>query len=139
VLEDGESPDSERIRHRFGGMVMAGVHYAYDQFRNFGHQPPAHLREIWDDYRAHIESYPEDVRHQYIHAGHCCWAEESEQRFLTPAVVRGAGLVGTREQLADQLTALHAAGLDQVIVMQDLAERYDVLREIASEFIGRIG
>jgi 5,10-methylenetetrahydromethanopterin reductase len=138
MLEDGEPADSERIKRRFGGMVLAGLHYTYDQFRNFGHQPPAHLHGIWDEYRAYIERYPEDVRHQYIHGGHCCWAVEEEQRFLTAEVMQAAGLIGTPDELRSRLAALHAAGLDQVIVMQDLAERYEVLEELADALIGQV-
>jgi len=138
LLDEGEAVDSPRVKRQFGGMVLAGVHYAYDQFRNFGHQPPAHLQEIWDDYRAHIESYPEAERHQHIHAGHCCWALEEEQRFLTPSVIRAGALVGTREQLLERLSDLHRAGLDQVMVMQDLAGRYEVLERIGRELIGQV-
>ncbi len=137
MLEEGEPADSDRIKRRFGGMVLSGLHYTYDQFRNFGHQPPAHLHGIWDDYRAYIESYPEEVRHQYIHGGHCCWAVEEEKRFLTPEVMQSMGLIGTRDVLRDKLAALEAAGLDQVIVMQDLAERYEVLEELAEALIDR--
>ena len=48
VLDDGEAADSDRVKAECGAMAMAAVHYHYDQFRNFGHQPPAYLNEIWD-------------------------------------------------------------------------------------------
>ena len=35
-----------------GAMAMASIHYAYDQFRNFGHQPPHAFADIWEDYTA---------------------------------------------------------------------------------------
>ena len=40
VQDEDEAIDSARIKSECGAMVMASVHYAYDQWRNFGHQPP---------------------------------------------------------------------------------------------------
>ena len=40
VLDHREPVDSARVKSECGAMAMASVHYAFDQFRNFGHQPP---------------------------------------------------------------------------------------------------
>ena len=40
VLDHQEPVDSARVKSECGAMAMASVHYAFDQFRNFGHQPP---------------------------------------------------------------------------------------------------
>ncbi|MBD3648324.1 MAG: LLM class flavin-dependent oxidoreductase [Pseudomonadales bacterium] len=48
VLDEGEAVDSPRVRHECGAMAMAALHYTYDQFRNFGHQPPNQLADIWE-------------------------------------------------------------------------------------------
>ena len=48
VLDDGEAIDSDRVKAECGAMAMAAVHYSYDQFRNFGHQPPNALSGIWE-------------------------------------------------------------------------------------------
>ena len=36
VLEDDEPADSERAKRLCGAFAIAGLHYAYDQYRNFG-------------------------------------------------------------------------------------------------------
>ena len=57
VLDEGEAIDSPRVKSECGAMAMAAVHYTYDQYRNFGHQPPNELAGIWDDYTALLESF----------------------------------------------------------------------------------
>jgi alkanesulfonate monooxygenase SsuD/methylene tetrahydromethanopterin reductase-like flavin-dependent oxidoreductase (luciferase family) len=138
VLQEGEAVDSPRVKAQCGAMAMASVHYAYDQFRNFGHQPPHFTRGIWDDYTALMQSYPEERRHQRIHAGHNCWVVEEEERFLTPEVLSAASMIGTRDQLLEQLHALAAAGLDQVMILPNFDTRFDVLEEVGSEIIGNL-
>ena len=70
--------------------AIATLHYAYDQWRNFGKAPnqPAVL-EVWDDYVAEIERIPEEVRHQHVHRGHNCWVVPEEERFVTRGLLPG--------------------------------------------------
>ena len=49
VLDPGEANDSDRVKHECGAFVMAALHYAYDQYRNIGHQPPNQLSGVWED------------------------------------------------------------------------------------------
>ncbi|MGI9322781.1 MAG: LLM class flavin-dependent oxidoreductase, partial [Pseudomonadales bacterium] len=83
VREDDEPIDSPRIKHECGAMAMAALHYAYDQYRNFGHQPPNAMSGVWDDYTKLLESFPAERRHQRIHQGHNCWVLPEEEKFLT--------------------------------------------------------
>ncbi len=138
VLDEGEAVDSERVKAECGAMAMATVHYAYDQWRNFGHQPPGALREIWDDYCALLESYPEERRHQRIHAGHNCWVLEEEERFLTREVLQASSMIGTRDQLLDRLRDLAGAGLDQVMILPNFDTRYDVLERVGRDIVGQV-
>jgi 5,10-methylenetetrahydromethanopterin reductase len=138
ILDAGEAADSERVRSECGAMAMATVHYAYDQWRNFGHQPPGYLNGIWDDYRALLESYPEERRHQRIHGGHNCWVLPEEERFLTPEVLKASCLIGTRDELIEQLAAVHASGLDQVMILPNFDTRFEVLERVGRELVGHI-
>jgi 5,10-methylenetetrahydromethanopterin reductase len=138
VLDAGEPVDSDRVKAECGAMAMAAVHYAYDQWRNFGHQPPGAYREIWDDYCALLASYPEERRHQRIHAGHNCWVISEEERFLTPRVLEASSLIGTRDTLLERLRDLHAAGLHQVMILPSFDTRYDVLERVARDLIGQV-
>ena len=138
LLEEGEAVDSERVKSQCGAMAMAVVHYAYDQYRNFGHQPPNALSGIWDDYTALLETYPEERRHQRIHGGHNCWVLPEEERFLTPEVLASGAMIGTRDQLLERLAALRDAGLSQLMILPNYDTRYDVLESVAAELIGNL-
>ncbi|MCP5178778.1 MAG: LLM class flavin-dependent oxidoreductase [Pseudomonadales bacterium] len=138
VLEPGEAEDSARVRAQCGAMAMATVHYAYDQWRNFGFQPPNALHGIWEDYSALLESYPEARRHQRIHGGHNCWVLPEEEKFLTPDVLKASSLIGTPDALRERLAGLAAAGLDQLMILPNFDTRFEVLEDVARELIGKI-
>jgi alkanesulfonate monooxygenase SsuD/methylene tetrahydromethanopterin reductase-like flavin-dependent oxidoreductase (luciferase family) len=138
LLDDDEAVDSDRIKSQCGAMAMAAVHYSYDQYRNFGHQPPGALHGIWEDYTALLETFPEERRHQRIHAGHNCWVLPEEERFLTPEVLQAGCMIGTRDQIIDQLSALHAMGLDQIMILPNFDTRFDVLEEVGTQIVGKV-
>ncbi|MFT7245169.1 MAG: 5,10-methylenetetrahydromethanopterin reductase [Candidatus Azotimanducaceae bacterium] len=138
VLDEGESIDSARVKHQCGAFAMASVHYAYDQYRNFGHQPPNYLAGIWDDYTSLLESFPEDRRHQRIHAGHNCWVIPEEEKFVTAETISASCLVGTQDQLIEQLQKLGAQGLNQVMLLPPFDPRYDVINRVARDILPHI-
>ena len=138
VLDDDEAIDSPRVKAECGAMAMAAVHYAYDQFRNFGHQPPNALAGIWDDYTALLETYPADRRHQRIHGGHNCWVLDEEEQFLTPEVLQASSMIGSKDELIEQLRGLDAAGLDQVMILPNFDTRFDVLERVAREILPNV-
>lgn len=139
VLDDGEAVDSDRVKSECGAMAMAAVHYTYDQYRNFGHQPPGHLGGIWDDYTALLDAVPEERRHQRIHAGHNCWVLPEEERFLTPEVLSAACMIGTTAELVDRLKALEGEGLNQVMILPNFDTRFDVLERVARDVLPHVG
>ena len=114
---------------------MASFHYAYDQWRNFGHQPPNSLATCWDDYTALLASFPEDRVHQRIHLGHNCWVIPEEEQFVNADTITATCMIGTQEELIDQLRALDASGLDQVMNLPSYDPRFDVLESIGEKII----
>ena len=138
VLEPGEPVDSPRVKAECGAMAMAAIHFGYEQVRNFGRKPGGALAYVWEDYRAMIESYPEERRHQRIHAGHNCWVIPEEERFLTPDVLRASSLIGTRDEIIDQLGHLSEAGLHQVMVLPNFDTRYQSVERLARDVIGNV-
>ena len=133
VLDDGEAVDSDRVKHECGAMAMAAIHFGYEQVRNFGREPVGALKYVWDDYRKMIESYPEETRHQRIHAGHNCYVIPEEERFLTPEVLRASAVIGTRDQIIEQFSALSNAGLDQIMVLPNYDARFDCIERLAKD------
>ena len=135
VLDAGEAIDSARVKSECGAMAMAAVHYAYDQYRNFGHQPPNALSGIWDDYTRLLEDTPAERRHQRIHAGHNCWVLPEEERFLTPDVLQASNMIGTADALIEQLQGLSAAGLHQVMLLPNFDTRYENIERVAKDVL----
>lgn len=135
VLEDGEAVDSDRVKSQCGAMAMAAVHYAYDQHRNFGHQPPGHLAGIWEDYTALLAGVPQERLHQRIHAGHNCWVLPEEERFLTPEVLTASAMIGTADELIDRLHRLAADGLNQVMILPNFDTRFDVIEQVGRKVL----
>ena len=138
VLEEGEAKDSERVKSQCGAMAMAAVHYSYDQYRNFGHQPPNALAGIWADYTALLESFPAERRHQRIHAGHNCWVLPEEERFLTPEVLAASSMIGTADELIERLRDLASGGLDQVMILPNFDTRFDVLEQVGAKILPNV-
>ena len=50
VLEPGEATDSDRVKEEVGAFAIAALHYAYEQYAQFGRRPSEHLLDVWDDY-----------------------------------------------------------------------------------------
>ena len=138
VLDPGEAVDSPRVKAECGAMAMAAVHFSYDQFRNFGRRPPGFMAAIWDDYRALIEAYPADRRHQRIHGGHNCWVLPEEEKFLTPDILQASAMIGTRDDLIERLAVLATADLDQVMILPNFDTRFDVLERVAADIIPNV-
>jgi alkanesulfonate monooxygenase SsuD/methylene tetrahydromethanopterin reductase-like flavin-dependent oxidoreductase (luciferase family) len=138
VLDPGEATDSERVKHECGAFAMAAIHYAYDQFRNFGHQPPNQLSGVWDDYVKLLETYPEEKRHQRIHAGHNCWVLPEEEQFVTSETIEASCLVGTQDTILHKLNELENGGLNQVMILPSFDPRYEVIERVAKDIIPNV-
>lgn len=140
VLEPGEPVDSRRSRELCGAFAIAGLHYAYEQYRNYGRvsSNPA-IVEVWDDYVALMDAVPEDIRHQRVHAGHNCWVVPEEEQFVTAALIESSCLVGTVDVIVDRLLALEEAGLDQMMLLPPLEPRYEILQMVAEQILPRVG
>ncbi len=135
VLEPGEPVDSERSRRQCGAFAIAALHYAHDQWVQFGRQPGAHLRPMWDDYLELVSQTPPERRHLRIHEGHNCWVIPEEERFVTAELIERSCLVGTAEQLVDRLGALDDAGLDEVVILPPLAEKEAVVADVGQHVL----
>ena len=138
VLDKGEAVDSDRVKYHCGAMVMASVHFSYDQWRNFGYQPPGHMAEIWEDYTAMLAEFPEERLHQRIHQGHNCWVIPEEEKFLTKSLLQRTCMIGTQEELVEKLRALEATGLNQVMNLPSFDPRFEVLERIAKDVIPNV-
>jgi alkanesulfonate monooxygenase SsuD/methylene tetrahydromethanopterin reductase-like flavin-dependent oxidoreductase (luciferase family) len=138
VLRPGEDLTSDRVVDTLGAMVIGGFHYAYDQARNYGVEPPSLFADDWEEYSALVESVPEDRRHRRIHVGHCMWLEPEERKFVTPERIRASCLVGSGSEIVEQLEAMERAGLTQVMLLPSLDKQYEALTDVAREVLDKL-
>ncbi len=138
ILDPGEAIDSPRVKAECGAMAMAGLHYAYDGWRQLKQPPPRAAQPVWDDYVAMIEAIPEERRHQRIHAGHNCWVLPEEEKFVTPELITNTCLVGTLDEVAEKLHQYKEAGLDEIIILPAFDPRYDVIERVGKELIPQV-
>jgi alkanesulfonate monooxygenase SsuD/methylene tetrahydromethanopterin reductase-like flavin-dependent oxidoreductase (luciferase family) len=138
VLRAGEDLTSDRVVDTVGSMVIGGYHYTYDYIRNYGGEPPEFLADDWDEFCALVEAVPEAQRHRRIHVGHCTWLEPEERRFVTPERIAAACLVGSGPEIIEQLSALEAVGLSQVMLLPSLESQYEALEDVSREVIAKL-
>ncbi len=136
VLDEGETLESPRVFEQCGAFAVSGLHYAYEQWRNFGRRPTAPaMLEVWDDYLAVVEQTPESHRHQRIHAGHNCWVLPEEEPFVTPELMDLSCMIGTPDQLLTRLADLDQAGLGQVMMLPPFDPRFETIRRVGEHLI----
>lgn len=138
ILEPGESLTSERVLRECGAFVIASLHYVYDKIRQFGGDPPGHLRHIWEEYSALVEKTPASRRHLRIHDGHCTYLLPEEAKFVTPELIRTTCLVGTPEEIIGQIRRLEEAGLQQIMILPSLETQYRVIEDFARRIMEKI-
>ena len=66
------------------------------------------------------------------------WVLDEEERFLTPEVLTASNMIGTRDQIIEQLHGMAEAGLNQVMILPNFDTRYDVLEEVAREILPNV-
>jgi alkanesulfonate monooxygenase SsuD/methylene tetrahydromethanopterin reductase-like flavin-dependent oxidoreductase (luciferase family) len=81
---------------------------------------------------------PPERRYQQIHDGHCTYLVPAERRFVTPATIRASGgLVGTPEELVEQLRELERLGLREVTLLPPMEHARVCFREFAEAVFDR--
>ena len=96
------------------------------------------LSGVWDDYVKLLETYPEEKRHQRIHAGHNCWVLPEEEQFVTSETIEASCLVGTQDMILHKLNELENGGLDQVMILPSFDPRYEVIERVARDIIPNV-
>ncbi len=138
ILQPGEKLTDDRVVDAAASWAIAALHFVYEiwQFRQDDAVVPEYMKGIWEDYLDHVNSMdiPREKLHQQIHVGHCSFCPPSERRFITPEMIRGTGLVGTPEELAQQIRDAEAAGLKEISLLPGL----DHARATAREFMEKV-
>ena len=112
VLQDGETPDSERVFEAIGPVVASFYHGAYDAMGEGVDGFPNGA--AW---RAMIEAFPEEERHLYLHQEHCYSVSEHDRPFIDVAGMAPMTFTGTADELRARAADLEAAGLTELLYL----------------------
>jgi alkanesulfonate monooxygenase SsuD/methylene tetrahydromethanopterin reductase-like flavin-dependent oxidoreductase (luciferase family) len=138
VLDEGESLASERAVRETGSQVASMLHGLWERTpepkRDLANVPE-HVHDVWEAYCDFVDQMetPPERRYQQIHLGHCSFLVEEEARFVTPRLIRAAGLAGTPREIVAQVNELEAAGLTQVLLLPPTAYAPKVITDFAEK------
>nr|WP_308194626.1 aldehyde dehydrogenase family protein [Pseudonocardia kujensis] len=135
VLAQGESATSPRVLAMTDSWVGAAIHFAYEMWstREDEDAVPPPFRPFWEQYCTHVAAMatPADRRYLELHDGHATWLSAAERRFLTEDAVRAVTIVGTADEVVEQIRQAERAGVTELALQSPLATARDVMREFA--------
>ncbi len=85
-----------------------------------------------------IEAIPERQRHMRIHAGHCTYLLPEEAKFVTPELIKSTCLVGTPEEIIEQIHRLEEAGLHQIMILPSFETQYRVIEDFTRKVMEKL-
>jgi 5,10-methylenetetrahydromethanopterin reductase len=112
VLDDGEEPDSERVRAAAGPGLALAYHGAYE----FG--TPLSELPGGSEWAAVVERAEPNERHLAVHEQHCVGLNEADQAAWDAgghALLEQATVSGTADKVAARLNDLAAAGVTELV------------------------
>jgi 5,10-methylenetetrahydromethanopterin reductase len=138
LLYPGERADSDRVKQAIGPNVMASVYYFYDMVHERNIEPPPFLQRIWKPYCALVEQTPPEHRHFRTHEFHYTDLHPGEAALIDEQLIRDTCLVGTPEELIEQIRSLERDGLQEMVFATGNAAKWELAERFAREVIARL-
>ena len=138
LLQPGEAADSDRIKQLIGPNVMASVYYFYDVVRETGIEPPDFLRRIWAPYCALVEQTPPEHRHFRTHEFHYTDLHDGEAALIDEQLIRDTCLVGTADELIEQIKSLESDGLQEMVFAVGSPAKWRLAEEFSRLVMARL-
>ena len=136
VLRPGEKLTDDRVINEVGSWVTCELHFYYEIWKKAG-QPedliPAHFANVWEQYVDRVSNFslPENARFRQIHDGHCTYMQPEERHFVTPEAIKESCVVGTPEEIIEQLQQMEKNGLKEINLLPDADQATKVYRDFA--------
>jgi alkanesulfonate monooxygenase SsuD/methylene tetrahydromethanopterin reductase-like flavin-dependent oxidoreductase (luciferase family) len=132
VLNPGETIESPQVAAVTGHWVMASFHAMAAGYAR-PESLPSDARDVYRAYVDYLDKLPTPRAERYLtlHEGHCTFVAPAERRFVTPESIRATTMVGRREELKEQLSAMEKAGLTGIFLNPPLEGFKDYLKSTA--------
>jgi alkanesulfonate monooxygenase SsuD/methylene tetrahydromethanopterin reductase-like flavin-dependent oxidoreductase (luciferase family) len=142
VLEPGEPVTSDRVARLTDSWVGAAIHFAYEMWlpRRDDAMVPPPFRPFWKEYCAYVDGMvtPLDRRYLQIHDGHATFLPPAERRFLTEDAIRAVTIIGSVDEIVEQIKAAKVAGVTELAIQSPLASAREVMRDFAEKVRPRL-
>ena len=138
LLRPGEDVASERIIRMIGPNVMASVYYFYDEVHEKGIEPPDFLKPIWKRYCALVQDTPLEHRHFRTHEFHYTFMHPGEAELIDEDLIRATCLVGTGDELVEQIRQLEAEGLQELMFATGVDEKWAFAQEFSEKILSKL-
>ena len=129
---------SERVVRAIGPNVMASVYYFYDEVHERGVEPPPFLRPMWKRYCALVEATPPAHRHFRTHEFHYPHLHPGEAELIDADLIRATCLVGTADELVEQIRELERQGLQELMFATGVGEKWALAEAFARRVMARV-
>lgn len=137
ILEPGEPVDSERIVQMIGPNVMASFYYFYDEVHEKGIDPPDFLANRWEQYCDLVADVPEEHRHFRTHEYHYSYLHPGEADLIDKDLIRATCMVGTADELVEEIRELEAQGLQELMFASGVREKWEFAEQFSREIMSR--
>ncbi|GAA2537852.1 LLM class flavin-dependent oxidoreductase [Pseudonocardia hydrocarbonoxydans] len=114
VLDEGEDPDSERVRAAGGPGWALAYHGAYE----FGGPDAVRGLPGGEQWLEVVERAPADRRHLTVHSGHCVTINEADRAAWDAgghAMLREATISGTADEVRGRIEELAGSGVTEIV------------------------
>jgi 5,10-methylenetetrahydromethanopterin reductase len=138
LLQPGEAADSDRVKRTIGPNVMASVYYFYDMVHETGIEPPPFLQRIWKPYCALVEQTPPEHRHFRTHEFHYTDLHPGEAALIDEQLIRDTCLVGTADELIEQIRGLEKDGLQEMVFAVGNETKWRLAEEFSRSVMERL-
>jgi alkanesulfonate monooxygenase SsuD/methylene tetrahydromethanopterin reductase-like flavin-dependent oxidoreductase (luciferase family) len=117
---------------------MASVYYFYDEVHERGVEPPGFLRRMWKKYCALVEETPPAHRHFRTHEYHYTYLHPGEAELIDADLIRATCLVGTADELVEQIRELEQQGLQELMFATGVDSKWRFAEEFARHVMARV-
>ena len=140
ILKAGDTLKSERIINEVGSWVTTELHFFYEIWEKSGRNDeliPPHFRNLWDQYLDRVNNFslPPDKRFRQIHDGHATYMIPEEKVFVTPEAIEAVCMVGSAEDIIDQIARAADTGIKEINIMPAADYCRDAYRDFAEQIM----
>ncbi len=138
LLEPGEAVDSDRVIRLIGPNVMASFYYFFNEVHEKDIEPPDFLKPYWKRYCELVAETPPEHWHFRTHEYHYTYMHPGEAELIDADLIRATCLVGTADELIEQIRDLERQGLQELMFATAVDEKWQVAETFARQVMARL-